>query len=71
MNDTVQTWHYGLVARHWAEKNTTGPEIAYYQRQIEHYGQPALDVGCGTGCLLIPFLRAGLDHDVIVYFARK
>jgi SAM-dependent methyltransferase len=63
MNDTVQTWHYGLVARHWAENNTTGPEIAYYQEQIEHYGQPALDAGCGTGRLLIPFLRAGLDVD--------
>ncbi len=63
MNDTVQTWHYGLVARHWAENNTTGPEIAYYQRQIEKYGQPSLDAGCGTGRLLIPFLRAGLDVD--------
>lgn len=63
MNDEVQTWHYGLVARHWAEKNTTGPEIAYYQQQIERYGAPALDAGCGTGRLLIPFLRAGLDVD--------
>src|SRR5215216_5082202 len=56
MSDTVQTWH-------WAENNTTGPEIAYFQRQIEKYGQPALDAGCGTGRLLIPFLRAGLDVD--------
>ncbi|MDQ3007197.1 MAG: class I SAM-dependent methyltransferase [Chloroflexota bacterium] len=63
MNDTVQTWHYGLVARHWAENNATGPEIAYFQQQIEKYGQPALDAGCGTGRLLIPFLRAGLDVD--------
>jgi SAM-dependent methyltransferase len=63
MNDTVQTWHYGLVARHWAENNTTGPEIAYYQRQSGDYGGPALDAGCGTGRLLIPFLRAGLDVD--------
>ena len=63
MNDEVQTWHYGLVARHWAENNTTGPEIAYFQRLIEQYGQPALDAGCGTGRLLIPFLRAGLDVD--------
>jgi SAM-dependent methyltransferase len=63
MSDTVQTWHYGLMARHWAENNTTGPEIAYFQRQIENYGQPALDAGCGTGRLLIPFLRAGLDVD--------
>lgn len=63
MNDEVQTWHYGLVARHWAENNTTGAEIAYFQRLIERYGQPALDAGCGTGRLLIPFLRAGLDVD--------
>jgi len=63
MNDEVQTWHHGLMARHWAENNTTGPEIAYYQRQIEQYGQPALDTGCGTGRLLLPYLRAGLDVD--------
>ena len=24
-------------------------------------GQPALDAGCGTGRLLLPYLRAGLD----------
>jgi SAM-dependent methyltransferase len=63
MNNSSQTWHHGLVARHWAEHNTEGPEIAYYHRQIERYGQPALDAGCGTGRLLIPFLRAGLDVD--------
>lgn len=63
MSDMVQTWHYGLMARHWAENNTAGPEIAYFQRQIENYGQPVLDAGCGTGRLLIPFLRAGLDVD--------
>lgn len=63
MSDIIQTWHYGLMARHWAENNTTGPEIAYFQQQIEQYGQPALDAGCGTGRLLIPFLRAGLDVD--------
>jgi hypothetical protein len=27
MNEVGQTWHYGLVARHWAENNTTGPEM--------------------------------------------
>lgn len=63
MIDSVQTWHYGVMARHWAENNTTGPEIAYYQQQIEQNGQPALDAGCGTGRLLIPFLRARLDVD--------
>ncbi len=51
------------MAQHWARNNTTGPEIAYYHQLIEQYGQPALDAGCGTGRLLIPFLRAGLDVD--------
>jgi SAM-dependent methyltransferase len=57
-----QTWHYGLVAKWWAEFSEDGPEIAYFQKFVER-GQPALDVACGTGRLLIPFLRAGLDVD--------
>jgi SAM-dependent methyltransferase len=60
-----QTWHYGLVARYWAEFNDEfrPHEIPYFRRFIEDDGQPALDVGCGTGRLLIPYLRAGLDVD--------
>jgi SAM-dependent methyltransferase len=58
-----QTWHYGVVARWWAEFNTSGPEIAYFQQFIEGEGQPALDAACGTGRLLVPYLRAGLDVD--------
>lgn len=63
MRDDPQTWHYGLVARWWAEFNEGGHEIAYFQRFIEQHGEPALDVGCGTGRLLLPYLRAGLDVD--------
>jgi len=58
-----QTWHYGLVARWWAEFNEDGPEIAYFRQFVEGDGQPALDVACGTGRLLLPYLRAGLDVD--------
>lgn len=61
--EEVQTWHYGVTARWWAEFNTTGPEIAYFQQFIEGDGQPALDAACGTGRLLVPYLRAGLDVD--------
>ena len=57
------TWHYGLIARWWAEFNVGGPEIPYFQRHIERGGGGALDAGCGTGRLLIPFLQAGLDVD--------
>ena len=59
---TPATWHYGLVAKWWAEFAEDGPEIAYFQKHVER-GQPALDVACGTGRLLIPFLLAGLDVD--------
>jgi SAM-dependent methyltransferase len=60
-----QTWHYGLVARWWAEFNDDfrPHEIPYFQRHIERGGQPALDVACGTGRLLVPYHRAGLDVD--------
>lgn len=63
MTDGLRIWHYGLVARWWAEFNTDGPEIEFFKSLIERYGEPALDVACGTGRLLIPFLRAGLDVD--------
>jgi SAM-dependent methyltransferase len=62
MSQAPQTWHYGLVAKWWAEFNEDGPEIEYFRRYVEH-GRPALDVACGTGRLLIPYLRAGLDVD--------
>jgi SAM-dependent methyltransferase len=62
MSLTPRTWHYGLVAKWWAEFSEDGPEIAYFQRYVER-GQPARDVACGTGRLLIPYLRAGLDVD--------
>jgi SAM-dependent methyltransferase len=57
-----QTWHYGVVARWWAEFNLDGPEIAYFRQFVER-GQPALDVACGAGRLLLPYLRAGFDVD--------
>jgi SAM-dependent methyltransferase len=60
--NAYQTWHYGLIAEWWAEFNTDGPEIDYFGRFVER-GQPALDAGCGTGRLLLPWLRAGYDVD--------
>ena len=63
MSNEIQTWHYGLVARWWAEFNEGGSDVAFFQKAIERCGEPALDAGCGTGRLLLPFLRSGLDVD--------
>ena len=59
-----QIWHYGLVTRDWAEFLAEGgKEAAYFKKIIESSGQPALDLGCGSGRLLVPFLQAKLDVD--------
>ncbi len=58
------TWHHGLIARWWAEFNHGEPdELAYYEAAIRRYGEPALDLGCGTGRILLPLVAAGLDVD--------
>jgi SAM-dependent methyltransferase len=36
---------------------------AFYERRIAASGEPALEIGCGTGRLLLPYLSEGLDVD--------
>ena len=58
------TWHYGLIARWWAEFNVAEPEeLAYFRAAIRRFGEPALDLGCGTGRILVPLLADGFDVD--------
>jgi SAM-dependent methyltransferase len=39
-----------------------GPnDLPFYRRQVELYGQPVLELACGTGRLTVPLGQAGFD----------
>ena len=63
-NDTDDDYT-GLGARAWDLYSGDEPEAdhAFFRTLIEQGNGPALDVGCGTGRLLLPYLQAGLDVD--------
>lgn len=63
MNDEPVTWFYGLMAERTAEFCPDATQVPFLQREIAHFGQPALDLGCGVGRLLLPLLHAGMDVD--------
>ncbi|CAN5744230.1 class I SAM-dependent methyltransferase [soil metagenome] len=63
-DEQQQSWHYGLMATWWAEFNQDASEEAtYFERVIRSVGEPALDLACGAGRVLLPLLVTGLDVD--------
>ena len=56
----------GLVAEAWdllRGDTSAWPDRLFYRTIIERGRGPALDVGCGTGRLLLDYLAAGFDVD--------
>ncbi|MGI8495477.1 MAG: class I SAM-dependent methyltransferase [Pyrinomonadaceae bacterium] len=61
-----QTWLYDLVR----EKPADSEQINFYERAIERFGQPVLELACGTGNYLVTLSEQNLDISGTEKFAE-
>ncbi len=58
--------YHGMMASTWdlfRGDTSAWPDRGFYLEAIRRFGEPALDVACGTGRLLVDYVSLGLDVD--------
>jgi len=58
--------YYGMVAEFWdlfRGDTSTWEDRFFFLDVVKKYGTPVLDVGCGTGRILLDFMQQGIDID--------
>lgn len=58
--------YYGMMAEFWdlfRGDTSTWEDRFFYLDVVTKYGQAALDIGCGTGRILLDFMQQGIDID--------
>jgi ubiquinone/menaquinone biosynthesis C-methylase UbiE len=58
--------YYGMMAEFWdlfRGDTSTWEDRFFYLEVVKKYGSPVLDVGCGTGRILLDFMQQGIDID--------